>query len=215
MKRWFGMARKKNSDEPEENKELVNNEEQEKTEDKEKTDQEPESVADGKSVSENARIHVQKPDRTDSVIESLRDIDDVAKESKRIIPLWLPVSVAILFLLLGIGLGFAGNSVIARQQPQTTPTSTTASNPVPETVSPTVVEKPQEVEKSDTNSCGGFNYIVKKGDSLSLIASHFYGDINSWSRIIDANPKLKGRESSIEIGELLLVPNLETHCSNS
>ncbi len=136
------------------------------------------------------------------------------KESKRIIPLWLPVGVAILFLLLGIGLGFAGNSVIARQQPQTTP-STNASNPVPETVSPTDLEKPEEVETSESKSCGGFNYTVRKGDSLSLIASHFYGDTNSWSLIIDANPELKGRESSIEIGELLLIPNLETNCSNS
>ena len=138
-----------------------------------------------------------------------------ATELKRIIPIWLPVGVAILFLLLGIGLGFASNSVIARQQPQTTPTSTTVSNPVPETVSPTVLEKPQGVEKSESKSCGGFNYIVKKGDSLSLIASRFYGDTNSWSRIIDANPELKGRESSIEIGELLLVPNLENNCLNS
>lgn len=135
------------------------------------------------------------------------------KESKRNISIWLPIGVAILFLLLGIGLGFAGNSVIARQQQQTTPTSTNVSNPVPETVSPTVVQKSQEVEKSESKSCGGFNYVVRKGDSLSLIASRFYGDSNSWSRIIDANPVLKGRENSIEIGKLLLVPNLETNCS--
>ena len=136
-------------------------------------------------------------------------------ESKRIIPIWLPVGIAILFLLIGVSLGFAGNSVIARQQPQTTPASTIVSNPVPETVSPTVLEKPQGIEKSETKSCGGFNYVVRKGDSLSLIASRFYGDSNSWSRMIDANPELKGRESSIEIGEVLLVPNLQTNCSNS
>ncbi len=133
------------------------------------------------------------------------------KESKRIIPIWLPVGVAILFLLLGIGLGVAGNSVIARH----TPTSSTASNSIPETVSSTVAENPQGVEKSESKSCGGFNYVVRKGDSLSFIASRFYGDSNFLSQIIDANPELKGRESSIEIGELLLVPNLETNCSNS
>ncbi len=142
------------------------------------------------------------------------------KESKpkRMIPIWLPIGVAILFLLLGIGLGFAGNSVIARQQPQTTPTSTTASNQISETkadelvVSPMVVEKPQGVEKSESKSCGGFNYIVRRGDSLSLIASRFYGDSNYWSLISDANSQLKGRESSIEIDEVLLVPNLENNC---
>ena len=142
------------------------------------------------------------------------------KESKpkRMISIWLPIGVAILFLLLGFGLGFAGNSVIARQQPQTTPTSTTASNSVPKTksdelvVSPIVAEKSQELEKPESKSCGGFNYVVQKGDSLSLIASHFYGDSNSFSLIIDANPELKGRESSIGIDEVLLIPNLETNC---
>ncbi len=133
------------------------------------------------------------------------------KEQKRTIPIWLPVGVAILFLLLGIGLGFAGNSVIARH----TPTSSTASNPIPETVSSTVAENPQGVEKSESKSCGGFNYVVRKGDSLSFIASRFYGDSNFLSQIIDANPELKGRENSIEIGEFLFVPNLATNCPNS
>ena len=141
------------------------------------------------------------------------------KEQKRTIPLWLPVGVAILFLLLGIGLGFAGNSVMVRNQ-QPIPNFATAPISIPETkpdeliVSPTIAEKPTEIEQP-SESCGGFNYVVRRGDSLSLIASRFYGHSNSWSLISDANPKLKGRESSIEIGELLLVPNLKTNCSNS
>lgn len=130
-----------------------------------------------------------------------------AKELKRTFPIWLPVGVAILFLLLGLGLGFAGNSVIARQQPQTPPTSTTISNPIPN-----VAEKSKEIEQPQSKSCGGFNYVVRKEDSLSLIASHFYGDSNYWSWITNANPELQGRESSIEIDEVLLVPNLETNC---
>lgn len=132
------------------------------------------------------------------------------KEQKRTISIWLPAGLAILFLLLGIGLGFASNSVIVRQQPQTTPTSTTVSNPIPN-----VAEKFKEIEQPQSKSCGGFNYVVTKGDSLSLIASHFYGDSNSWSWIIDANPKLQERESLIEIDEVLLVPNLETNCLKS
>ena len=139
------------------------------------------------------------------------------KEQKRTIPLWLPVGVAILFLLLGIGLGFAGNLVMVRNQ-QPIPNFATAPISIPETkpdeliVSPTIAEKPKEIEQSQSKSCGGFNYVVRKGDSLSLIASRFYGDSNSWSRIIDANPQLKDRESLIEIDELLLVPNLKTNC---
>ena len=140
------------------------------------------------------------------------------KEQKRTIPLWLPIGIAILFLLLGLGLGFAGNSIIVRNQQPITPNFATTPISIPETspdeliVSPTIAEKPKEIEQSQSKYCGGFNYVVRKGDSLSLIASRFYGDSNSWLLISDANPKLKGRESLIKIGELLLVPNLETNC---
>ena len=140
------------------------------------------------------------------------------KEEKRTIPLWLPVSAAILFLLLGIGLGFAGNSVIARKQQPITPNSTTASSSIPKTkpdelvVSLNITDKPKDIAQSQSQSCSGFNYVVRRGDSLSLIASRFYGDSNFWSLISDANPELKGRESSIEIDEILFIPNLENNC---
>ncbi|MBE9166013.1 hypothetical protein IQ238_00190 [Pleurocapsales cyanobacterium LEGE 06147] len=80
------------------------------------------------------------------------------KKQKRIIPLWFPVGVAVLFLLVGIGLGFASNSVIFRQQLPITPTSTTASSSIPETkpdklvASSTVANKPTEVEQSQSKS---------------------------------------------------------------
>ena len=141
----------------------------------------------------------------------------VEAKQKQIIPLWLPVGAAVLLFLLGIGLGFAGNSVIARQ-PQITPPSTNISSSIPETkpdrsvVTSVIAEKPQEIKQPDFISCGGFNYVVRRGDSLSLIASRFYGDSTSWSLISEANPELKGRESSIKIGEVLLVPNLITSC---
>ena len=140
------------------------------------------------------------------------------KEQKRTIPLWLPIGVAVLFLLLGLGLGFAGNSVIAKQQ-QTTPTID-ISSPTPTQIekptTPIVAEKTIEPEtEPKSKSCGGFNYVVRSGDSLSLIASRLYGDFNSWSLISDANPAIQGRENAIEIGESLLVPNLETNCLNS
>jgi LysM repeat protein len=143
------------------------------------------------------------------------------KESNRNIPIWLPVGVAGLFLLLGVGLGFAGNTVIARQQPQTTPTSTTTvSNPIPETkvekeelvTSPVIAEKPQKAEPPQLKSCDGFKYVVRRGDSLSLVASRFYGDSNLLSLISNANPQLQGKENLIKIGEALLIPNREANC---
>ena len=149
------------------------------------------------------------------------EISVEAKEPKRNISIWLPVGVAGLFLSLGLGLGFASNSVIARQQPQTTSTSTTVSNPIPETqpdkdelvVSSVIAEKSKEAEQSKLKSCSGFNYVVRKGDSLSLIAYRFYGESNSWLQISNANPQIQSRENLIEIGEILLVPNIESNCS--
>ena len=142
------------------------------------------------------------------------------EEQKRTIPLWLPIGIAVLFLLLGLGLGFAGNSVIAKQQQQIAPTidvSTSTPTQIEKPTTPIIAEKitEQEIEPSESKSCGGFNYVVRSGDSLSLIASRFYGDINSWSLISEANPATQGRENAIEIGQSLLVPNLKTNCLNS
>ena len=141
------------------------------------------------------------------------------KEQKRTIPLWLPIGVAVLFLLLGLGLGFAGNSVIAKQQQQTIPTTDTSTSiptQIEKPTTPIIAEKTIEKEtEPKSKSCGGFNYVVRSGDSLSLIASRFYGDFNSWSSISEANSAIQGRENAIEIGESLFVPNLKTNCLNS
>ena len=139
------------------------------------------------------------------------------KEQKRTIPIWLPIGIAVLFLLLGLGLGFAGNSVIAKQQ-QTAPANISTSTPtqIETTTTPIIAEKPTEEKiEPELKPCGGFNYVVRSGDSLSLIALRLYGDSNSWSLISDANPAIQGKENAIEIGESLLVPNLETNCLNS
>lgn len=140
------------------------------------------------------------------------------KEQKLIIPLWLPV--AILFLSLGLVLGFVSNSVIAKQQPPITKSAPPLASLIPEVkpdklIAPIITEIPQEVKQSEAMTCGGFNYVVRRGDSLSLIASRLYGDRNLWSLIGQANPTIKGRESSLQIGELLFVPNLNSHCQNS
>ena len=138
------------------------------------------------------------------------------EEQKRTIPIWLPIGIAVLFLLLGLGLGFAGNSVIAKQQ-QTIPTSdisTSTPTQIEKPTTPVIADKPieKEIEISKSKSCGGFNYVVRTGDSLSLIASRLYGDTNSWSLISKANPTIQGREDVIEIGESLFVPNLDSSC---
>ena len=141
------------------------------------------------------------------------------KEQKRTIPIWLPIGIAVLFLLLGLGLGFAGNSVIVKQQQSTPTIDISSSTPTqPEELTTTIIaDKPieKETESSELKYCGGFNYVVRRGDSLSLIASRLYGNSNSWSLISKANPAIQGKENAIEIGESLLVPNLKTNCLNN
>jgi hypothetical protein len=53
------------------------------------------------------------------------EISVEAKEPKRNISIWLPIGVAGLFLLLGVGLGFAGNSVIAEKLKEVEPPQST------------------------------------------------------------------------------------------
>ena len=139
----------------------------------------------------------------------------VEKESlpkkKRIFYLWLPI--AILFLLLGLGLGFLGKSIVAKEtidntQPYTKVLTSTENNEALKLPTITTI-KYQSGDRNDFLSCGGFNYVVRSGDSLSLIARRFYGDFKYLSWIGDVNLQLKGRENYIEIGEQILIPNLE------
>ena len=113
--------------------------------------------------------------------------------------------VVTLILILGIGLGAIANSWLA-QQPSPPLAVATA-------VKSTPTLKPNPIKSQPISvSCGGFYYQVKRGDSLSKIASNFYGKSQLFQKIIAANPNLKGRENAIEIGERFFVPNLEENC---
>ena len=78
-------------------------------------------------------------------------VETLEAKQKQIIPLWLPVGAAVLLFLLGIGLGFAGNSVIARQS-QITPSSTNISSSIPKNkpdrsvVTSVIAEKPPAIK---------------------------------------------------------------------
>lgn len=121
---------------------------------------------------------------------------------------WVPIGVAILILLLGIGLGAAGNSFYVQQQDTAV---ATVSPPVETGVQSSEIAEPLSVIKIP-QTCSGFYYTVRRGDSLSGIAARFYGDGSLWPQIISANPQLQGRENSLEVGDKFLVPNLEENC---
>lgn len=119
------------------------------------------------------------------------------------------VILASLILVLGFGLGAMGTSLFATQPSPPVSTATTTT-PLPELKPPAIKSTPKFTRSQ--SSCGGFYYTVKRGDSLNRIAAQFYGRSQLFSKIVAVNPTLKGRESSIEIGEVFFVPNLEENC---
>jgi nucleoid-associated protein YgaU len=49
-------------------------------------------------------------------------------------------------------------------------------------------------------------YTVAKGDNLSKIAKHFYGDANQWKRIFEANRDVLKDPDKIFPGQKLQIP---------
>ena len=50
------------------------------------------------------------------------------------------------------------------------------------------------------------NYIVEKGDNLSKIAKHFYGNANAWKSIFEANRDQLTDPDRIKPGQILKIP---------
>lgn len=76
-----------------------------------------------------------------------------------------------------------------------------------------IAEKP-EATKPELNWCGGFNYRVKSGDSLYMLGLRFYGDNDGWQIIFQANPNIY-EPQKLEIGQILLIPNLAELCQTN
>jgi len=50
-------------------------------------------------------------------------------------------------------------------------------------------------------------HTVKKGESLSKIADHYYGDMMKYKQIFNANRNILDNENVIEVGQVLTIPN--------
>ena len=53
----------------------------------------------------------------------------------------------------------------------------------------------------------GRTYTIAKGDSLSKIAKHFYGDARQWTRIFDANKDAIKNPDLIYPGQVIKIPD--------
>jgi LysM domain len=111
------------------------------------------------------------------------------------------LGAALLLLLLGIGLGVGGSWLFF--QPSIF-SVTTIKPPISvavkrdRLVTLPIARKPQLPQ-----------YTVKAGDNLSAIADRFCGKGKSWQVMLKANPQLNTRSDSIDIGEVLKLPNCE------
>ena len=50
-------------------------------------------------------------------------------------------------------------------------------------------------------------HTVEKGESLSKIAKHYYGDMMKYKQIFEANRHILDNADNIEVGQVLTIPN--------
>lgn len=127
-------------------------------------------------------------------------------EQKSTIPPWFLLT-AIAFLTLGIVLGGVGaywpaQNNISQLQSET--------SQLEEKISQLQGKISQNKTPQPCNR--GFEYVVRWGDSLSLIAMRFYGDAEQQILIVKENPSLAGKEDFLEVGDKLLIPDLNSEC---
>lgn len=148
----------------------------------------------------------------DTDISLIRLLAELPPRTESKITIW-QVGVLLLILVFGIGLGAISSFLFFLQPPPLLNANTV--------ISPTSVviasksKTPAITQKTNTASPKQSHYIVKSGDSLSKIAAHFYKNDTFWTSLVKANPKLKGREDFIEVGEVLVIPSCEEgNCGN-
>lgn len=121
-----------------------------------------------------------------------------AKPQRQGISAWLLAGAAICLLVVGIALGGVGYAFFF--QPPLVGTASQAFARIDRGL----------LQKT---SCGGFYYTVRRGDSLSLIALRFYGNVTEGRfKIEQTNPGLKHREGSLQVGEVVFIPNRPESC---
>lgn len=76
---------------------------------------------------------------------------------------------------------------------------------------PVKIVESKRITKPELNCSGGFNYQVKSGDSLYILGLRFYGSANGWQLIFQGNPSLNDPKN-LQIGQILLIPNLPELC---
>jgi hypothetical protein len=124
------------------------------------------------------------------------------------VPSWLLLT-AIAFLTLGIVLGGVGvywptQNTVSQLQNKVSQLQ----DKIAQTEAIQATTKHSSIQTCNQ----GFEYVVRRGDSLSLLAMRFYGNAEQQTLIVQKNPSLEGREDFLEIGDKLLIPNPNSEC---
>lgn len=69
-----------------------------------------------------------------------------------------------------------------------------------------LAEGKQETPQASLKTPFAATYTVKKGDSLSKIAKHFYGNPNKWRKIYEANKSNIKDPNKLKVGLVLEIP---------
>lgn len=70
------------------------------------------------------------------------------------------------------------------------------------------VESAPAVEGAPAQALQIKKHVVQKGESLSLIAKHYYGDIHKWKQLYEANKAVIGDNPDlIKPGQELVIPD--------
>jgi hypothetical protein len=118
------------------------------------------------------------------------------------------ILVLIGLIIVASIVGSLGGYIIA--QNTSNPNLTAQTEEYNQSVPTSTIVKPV-ISEPKIDGCGGFYYRIKSGDSLSLLASRFYGDGGNWELIMTANSQLQSSEY-LNINEIIFIPNLKELC---
>jgi len=114
--------------------------------------------------------------------------------------------VALLMLLVGICLGALGSFLFSQQLSQPFLASNTSRSATVESEAKTPTAS---IAQASIKPEQPTQYTVKTGDNLTAITEEFCGKGKTWQLMVEANPQLKSRPNSIQVGELLKPPQCE------
>lgn len=119
----------------------------------------------------------------------------------------IPLALPLIGLILGGAFGFVANSLI--MQPKLVVQYVPI--PTPPIIKP---ESKQTSPQANFKSTSVRKYVVKKGDTLTQIAEKFCGAGSRWQTVVEVNFQLIGRENSLEVGEVLQIPDCKGRETN-